>query len=123
MLFDNYIEKFSDHGPRLRRNWLEWDYSHLVGYNRDPAWQFPALRRLLPSHVSTIGDDGTVAYDGLHYENDLLAYWLGHGVTLRQSEASEAIAWIQLDGEILCRAVARELRREDGSYRPNRSRR
>jgi len=41
----------------------------------------------------------------------------GTPVTLRCSEQSEAIAWIYLNGEILCEAKARELRRPDGTYR------
>ena len=120
MLFDNYLDKFHGYAPVLTARWLDWDYSHLVGYNRDPAWQFPALRGFLPAHRSTITEDGAVECDGLHHEHDLMAYWTDHQVTLRRSETSEAVAWIYLDGEVLCRAMARELRRQDGSYRPNR---
>ena len=80
----------------------------------------PALRQLLPVHPGTIDADGAVEFDGLHYEDDLLKYWPGHRVQLRRSEQAEATAWVYLDGEVLCQAMARELRRKDGTHRPNR---
>jgi hypothetical protein len=77
------------------------------------------LRGFLPTHTSTIAADGSVEYDGLHYENNLLKYWLNHQVVLRQSEVFQAVAWIYLNGEVLCQAVARESGWRDGSYYPN----
>ncbi len=123
MLFDNYLHKAHGYGPLRMQEQQARDWANLIGYNRDPAWQFPALRCFLPSHNGIIGPDGTVEYDGLHYADELLSYWPGHPVTLRRSESSEAMAWVYLDGEVLCQAMARELRRQDGSYRPNRPRR
>jgi hypothetical protein len=119
LLFDNYLEKFHWHGPLLSEQCMAWKHTGLLGYNRDPGWQFPALRGFLPTHTSTIAADGSVEYDGLHYENNLLKYWLNHQVVLRQSEVFQAVAWIYLNGEVLCQAVARESGWRDGSYYPN----
>lgn len=51
------------------------------------------------------------------YGYRLLTLFPNTPVTLRQSEHSEATTWIYLDGETLCEAKARELRRPDGTYR------
>jgi hypothetical protein len=123
VLFDNYLEKVCGYGPLREQERQEWKFIQRVGYNREPAWQFPALRQFLPAHPGTVTDDGAVAYDGLHYKNELLTYWPEHKVVLRRSESSEAVAWIYLDDQFLCQAMARELRRRDGSYRLNRPRR
>ncbi|MBU0492758.1 MAG: hypothetical protein KKA73_22315 [Chloroflexi bacterium] len=122
-LFDNYLDKMQGYGPRRIQERQGREFVALVGYNRDPAWQFPALRDFLPLRPGRIAQDGSVEYDGLHYEDALLTYWLDRPVMLRQSEMSEALAWIYLDGEMLGQAGARELRRQDGSYRPHRPRR
>lgn len=120
LVFDNYLQKIHRYGPVDRWQDQGREFAQLIGYNRDPAWQFPALRELLPRQAGYIAADGTVAYDGLHYEDPLLAYWPGQPVTLRISEQAEATAWIYLDEDILCQATAQELRRKDGSYRLNR---
>lgn len=120
LVFDNYLQKIHRYGPVYIRQDQAREFAQLIGYNRDPAWQFPALRQLLPRRVGYITSNGTVEYDGLHYEDSLLAYWLGRPVTLRISQQAEATAWIYLDEEILCQATAQELRRKDGSYRLNR---
>jgi len=116
LLFDNYLYRFHGYGPVRARDALDRQYSHLIGYNRDPAWQFPQLKELLPGSASVI-KDGAAECGGLHYANDLLAYWPNQPVTVRRSENSAARAWVYLDGEILCEAMARELRRKDGTYR------
>jgi hypothetical protein len=122
MLFDTYLYRISGYSPLRVREQQTREFAHLTGYNRDPAWQFPALRWLLPPHPGVIAPDGAVVLDGLHYtdrnEENLLTYWSGHQVTLRRSENMESAAWVYLDGEILGVAMARELRRQDGSYRP-----
>jgi hypothetical protein len=120
MLFDNYLQKIHRYGPVYMRQDQAREFAQLIGYNRDPAWQFPILRQLLPRQVGYIAADGTVESDSLHYEDPLLAYWPGQPVTLRISEQAEATAWVYLDEEILCQATAQELRRKDGSYRLNR---
>lgn len=118
-LFDNYLEKRHGYGPLKSQSWKRADFAHLVGYNADPAWQFSALRHFLPAHAGIIRD-GAVQYDGLHYEDELLVYWPDQPVTLRRSEVEESTTWVYLADEILCQAMARELRRKDGSYRPSR---
>ena len=120
LILDNYLAKVHGHGPRNAEAMRSRELVNLIGFNRDPAWQFPALRQFLPMHPSIIDADGAVEFDGLHYEDDLLRYWPDHPVMLRRSEQAEATAWVYLGDGILCQAMARELRRKDGSYRPHR---
>jgi hypothetical protein len=103
--------------PLRAKRQSDREFAGLLGYNRDPAWQLPALRLLLPAHQSIINNQGEVEFDGLHFQDDLLTLFPNTPVTLRQSEYSEATAWIYLDDEILSEARARELRRPDGTYR------
>lgn len=121
-VFDNYLSKRYGYGPRTAQRQRDRDFMHLIGYNRDPAEQLAALREFLPLQPGVITEDGVVEYDGLHYADELLTYWIDHPVTLRRSESAEAVAWVYLDDEMLCQAMARELKRKDGSYRPNRPR-
>ena len=118
--FDSYLHKVYGYSPLRAREERDHEFSHLLGYNRDPAWQCPALRQFLPLCKGTITLDGAVPYDGLHYADELLAYWAGAPVTFRRSEQMEALIWVYLDGNLLCSALARELLRRDGSYRSHR---
>ncbi len=104
VLFDNYLGKRHGHGPLSMREQQERKFAHQVGYNRDPNELFPALRNLLPLRHGQITADGVVECDGLHYANDLLAYWPGQQVTLRQSEYSNVV-WVYLEDEVLCQAA------------------
>jgi hypothetical protein len=116
-LLDTYLARAHGYGPLRERERSARELRSRVGYTQDPAWQFPLLRAFLPAAASSVAEEGVVAYDGLHYTHELLSYWPGHAVTIRRSAHMEAAAWIYLDGEILCLAYARELRRRDGSYR------
>ena len=118
--FDTYLAKCLGAGPLRLQRASDLRYARLKGYAREPIWQFPALSQLLPHRAARIGADGCVAYDGLHYVDELLAYWPEQEVTLMQFPAAEAWAWVYLKEEFLCQAGARELQRRDGSYRPNR---
>jgi Mu transposase, C-terminal len=118
--FDSYLHKARGYSPLRSREERDRAYLYLTGYNRDPAWQCPALRHFLPLHRDAINRDGAIPYDGLHYADELLAYWAGEPVTFRRSEQIEALIWVYLDGSLLCSALARELRRRDGSYRSHR---
>ena len=117
-LLDSYLYRIHGYGPLRELKERVRASTALIGYNQDPAWQFPLLRSFLPQHQSTITQEGTVLCDGLHYTHELLAYWPGSPITLCRSVYAEATAWIYLDEEILCQAQARELRRHDGTYRP-----
>lgn len=117
LTFDTYLHRVHGFGPLRTQRQRDREFAGLLGYNRDPAWQLPALRSLLPAHQSMINSEGKIEFDGLHFEDELLTLFPNTPVTLRQSEHSEATAWIYLDGEILCEAKARELRRPDGTYR------
>lgn len=122
-LLDTYLTRMHGYGPLRERELHAHQWRSLVGYNQDPAWQFPLLREFLPTMPSSVTEEGAVLYDGLHYAHDLLSYWPGQAVTIRRSAHMEAAAWIYLEEEILCLAYARELRRQDGSYRHFRSER
>ena len=116
-MLDAYLHRAHSYGPLRELEQHAHAYAPLLGYNRDPAWQFPLLREFFPIAKSSVTAEGAVAYDGLHYTHELLSYWGEHPVTIRRSEYAESTAWIYLDGEILCQAHALELRRRDGSYR------
>ncbi len=117
---NRYLYNVHGHGPDSARKRQAYQFRHHLGYNRDPATQFPALRDVLPNTSGVIGDDGTVAVNGLHYTHTLLTHWRGMDVDVRTSPVTESRAWIYLDGDVLCEARARELRRPDGSYWSNR---
>lgn len=119
-IFDHYLYKVHGYGPLHTKRLRDRKLRHVIGYNRDPAWQFPTLRQLLPVSSAQIDLSGTIAFDGLHYDHEFLSLWPGQEVTLRRSEYSDAIIYAYIDGEILCQAMARELRRRDGSYRSRR---
>jgi hypothetical protein len=117
LIFDTYLRRFYGYGPHTTNLQEAHEHAHLTGYNRDPAWQFPALRRLLPAQSDVVAEDGSVACAGLHFEDDILSPWAGQQVTVRRSLHSDAAAYVYVDDEILCLAMARELRRADGRYR------
>ncbi len=117
LTFDTYLYRLHGFGPLRTKRQRDREFAGLLGYNRDPAWQLPALRSLLPIHRMTINNQGEIEFDGLHFQDDLLMLFPNTSVILRQSEQSEATAWIYVDDEILCEAKARELRRADGTYR------
>lgn len=106
LLLDTYLRRLHGHGPLRIAEDDARRFAQRIGYNRDPAWQFPALRRLLPHADATIDDDGMVIYDGLRYAHALLSYWPHHAIALRRSRHARTTAWVYLDGDVLCRAVA-----------------
>ncbi len=121
LIFESVLNRVLGTSPQRAREEHEHSFGHLLGYSQDPAELFPALRAFLPAHLVVIGQDGTVAFDGLHYANSVLSYWPGSAVTVRRSEQTEALLWVYLEEEILCQAMARELARLDGSYRAARA--
>ncbi len=118
--FDSYLNTRFGTSPLRAREQAEHTFRHLIGYTVDPAALVPALRALLPGRVAVIGDDGAIAYDGLHYAHDLLRLFPGSSVQIRRSPHTEAVIWIYLKGDFLSPALARELVRRDGSYRAHR---
>ena len=115
--FDHYLDRVYGYGPIRVREERDEANMHLIGYNQDPSWLFPALRLLLPPHEGYVIENGAVLYDELHYTDELLSYWTESPVTVRRSFHTEACVWVYLSGEIMCDAMARELRRHDGTYR------
>jgi hypothetical protein len=118
--YDSYLHKVYGYSPLRVREERDREFSSLVGYNRDPAWQCPALRSFLPLHNGSISENGAIRYEDLHYADGLLRHWAGTTVTFRRSELMEALIWVYLEEDLLCQAMARELQRSDGSYRPSR---
>ena len=122
-LFGTHLYHIHGHDPYRHQQQLDREYSYSTGFQRDPCWQFPQLKQLLPTFDSQVATDGSVQSDGLRYESEWLKLFLHHDVQVQTSQTAESTAWIYLDGEFLCEAYARELRRKDGSYRPFRVRR
>lgn len=118
-LFDNYLTKVHGYGPLGVYEQKRREYAGLKGFNADPTDIFPLLRTLLPMQQSRI-HKGYVELSCLHYEHDLLPFWEEAVVNIRRSESNEASAWIYLGEDVLCKAMARELRRLDGTYRHSR---
>ncbi len=118
--FDSVLHRAYGHSPLRAREQAAYQFRHRVGYGRDPASLVPALRALLPQQEALISQEGEVFLNGLHYTDELLAYFLGSRVAVQRSEQTEAVIWVSLDGEILTQALARELVRRDGSYRLHR---
>jgi hypothetical protein len=121
LVFESLLKQVFGMSPMRTREEHEHDFGRLVGYSQDPAQVFPALRAFLPEHSAVIDEGGVVVFDGLHYTEDLLSYWIGSRVTVKRSEHTEAVLWVYLEGKILCQAMARELARRDGSYRSTRA--
>jgi hypothetical protein len=118
--FDSALNRTYGTSPLRRREQADYRFRHLKGYQSDPASLVPGIRALLPSHKAEILQAGEVFFDGLHYTDELLSYFPGSPVEVALSEHSEATMWVSLDGEILTKAMARELARRDGSYRSHR---
>ena len=62
-------------------------------------------------------------WQGLHYrdsdnENDVLRYFPQASVMIRPSPLTEATILVYWKEDILCYAIADELRHRDGTYRP-----
>jgi len=116
-VFDRYLDRVYGYGPLRTQEEIDKSNVHLSGYNQDPSWLFPVLRLLLPQQEGGTIDTGAVFYDGLHYTDELLLYCPKGPITIRRSLHIEARIWVYLNGEIVCQAMARELRRHDGTYR------
>jgi hypothetical protein len=119
--FDTYLFRMYGYSPMREAQKRRHDWRRLDGFNRDPASVFALLRHFLPEHQAII-ENGAVSLHGLHYEHPLLHFWPGKQVSVRVSQEAESRCWVYLDGEVLCEARARELRRLDGTYRDNRVR-
>ena len=119
-LFSTYLHKAHGFSPLRYNESRQHELRQLDGFNRDPASLLPLLHYFLPYHEVVIRD-GTVQVNGLHYEHPFLAYWPNQSATVRVSRESESRCWVYLDGEIVCEARARELRRQNGTYRDYRN--
>lgn len=119
-VLDRILGKALGSGPLQVQGQHDHHYAHLSGYAQEPDWIFPMLRAFLPAHAATTTEEGVIEYDGLHYTDDLLTYFPAHPITIRRPPQTEAHLWVYLEQDILCRAMARELQRRDGTYRRSR---
>lgn len=119
LVFDRSLFSIQGTEPKRAKEAKLQQFSNLRGYSQDPASMLPALRWLLPV-IDTEVVNGSMLHRDLHYTHDLLQLWPGRLAQLRVSAESEARAWVYFGNEVVCEAFAVELRRKDGSYRPNR---
>lgn len=118
-VFDRFLFTVQQIEPRRASKLRAESFSHLKGFGQDPAAMLPALRWLLPAVEAEI-INGSISHNGLHYTHELLELWPGRSARLRVSAEAEARAWVYFDNDVVCPAFAMELRRTDGSLRPNR---
>lgn len=118
--FDSALHRAYGESPLRTREQAHHRFRHLTGYQSDPTSLVPGIRALLPSYEAEILREGAVFFDGLHYVDELLSYFPGSPVEVAPSLQTEAAMWVSLDGEIMTKAMARELARRDGSYRSHR---
>ncbi len=113
-ILDSFLERIHGYGPVREGKRRDEAFAHAQGYNQDPAALFPLLRALLPEREGIITEDGLVIDGYLRYTDQLLRFWPRTQVTLRHSAHSTNIAWIFLEGEILCQAKGlRQVRDRD----------
>ena len=122
-ILDRACERAYGYAPLLAKqravHQLGWRW-HMFPHN-DPLRYYPGLRELLPSFPATVGDDGTVEWQGWHYRDyaqDLLSYFPRAKVKVSPSPLAEAAILVYWKDAVLCYAVADELRHNDGSFRP-----
>ena len=114
-ILDSFLERIHGYGPIREGERRDEAFAQAQGYNQDPAALFPLLRALLPERKGMITDDGLVIDGYLRYADQLLHLWPRTQVTLRHSAHSTNIAWIFLEGEVLCQAKGLHLVRDGGS--------
>jgi hypothetical protein len=121
-ILDRGLERTYGYAPFLakqqvmhRQGWL-WN----MYPDRDPLLNYTGLQELLPSYPATVGDDGSIEWQGWHYrdyEEDVLRYFPHAQVRVRHSPLTEAVIVAYWRGSVLCYAVAEELRHKDGTCR------
>jgi len=114
-ILDSFLERIHGYGPIREGERRDEAFAQAQGYNQDPAALFPLLRALLPERKGMITDDGLVIDGYLRYADQLLHLWPRTQVTLRHSAHSTNIAWIFLEGEILCQAKGLRRVRDGGT--------
>lgn len=107
LLFDNYLRKTFGASPLDTRRSHTRSYAASTGYRRDPGWQFPALRTLLPASPVRVATPGYVEHGGRQYHDPLLRYWIGESLAIRRSEWDPFRAWIYQGTSALCEARVR----------------
>lgn len=105
LVFDNYLYRKFESSPLLDEEDRGRDFSGLVGYNRDPLWQFPALRALFLAEIRTVGVGARIRLGSWHYTDPLLALWQGQEVKVLESPSNSDSIWVyDLDGDVICKA-------------------
>ncbi len=102
LILDNYLYRSFGYGPRREQKDNDARFERLSGYNRDPLWQFPALRNLMPEVASEITTSGIAPYRRLKFRSKILQLFVGERVNIVQAPGWQQTAWIyNLDGEII----------------------
>ena len=114
-ILDSFLERIHGYGPVREGKRHDEAFAHAQGYNQDPAALFPLLRALLPEREGIITEDRLVIDGYLRYTDELLRFWPRAQVTLLHSAYSPNMAWIFLEGEILCQAKGLRQVRDGGS--------
>lgn len=106
--FNTYLNNIHGYGPYYIQAELKRRYAYSVSYQRDPAWQLPLLRDFLVDKKAFVTPGGFIVWDDRRYDNDLLAYWSGAEVSLRQNQEQIGAIWVYFESEILCQASLSE---------------
>jgi hypothetical protein len=106
--FNTYLNNIHGYGPYYTQAELKHRYAYSVSYQRDPAWQLPLLRDFLVDKKAFVTPGGFIVWDDRRYDNDLLAYWSGAEVSLRQNQEQISAIWVYFENEILCQASLSE---------------
>lgn len=105
LIFDNYLYRKFESSPLLDQEDRARDFSGLIGYNRDPLWQFPALRALFLPEPGTVDASAQIRLGPWRYTDPLLALWQEQSVKILVSPSNSNSIWVyDLDGDVICTA-------------------
>lgn len=104
-ILDNYLDRFHGLGPALVEAKSNFLYSHSIGYNRDPLWQFPALRLLFDFECTQVDAKGYISLGHLKYTDPLLTLWADQPVKIIVSPSDRSRIWVyDENGSVICQA-------------------
>lgn len=107
LILDNYLYRKFNYAPMLTKKDMDHSSRGLMGYSRDPLWQFPALRILFDKVSAVVGKNGMIAVGRWVYQDELLNLWTEQSVDILVSPSDAHSAWVfDLTGEVICQALA-----------------
>jgi hypothetical protein len=101
LVFDNYLYLVLGYGPRRQQKENDRIHEYSIPYNRDPLWQFPELRLLLPRTPSQISSDGFIIHEGIKFQSKILKLFKTDSVDIIQSPGSLRTLWVYDDHDRL----------------------